>query len=284
MILSCQSISKSFGTDEILKDVSFHIEANEKAAIVGINGAGKSTLLKIIMQKETPDTGEVILAKDATIGYLAQYQDVSGHRTIYEEVLDAKQNIIEMEERLRGMETQMNTLTGQELETLLDGYHRLSHEFELLGGYTYRSEVTGILKGLGFSESEFDRQMSELSGGQKTRVSLGKLLVTKPDVLLLDEPTKGMDAYAKREFGRILSALKKTGMTILMVTHDVEFAALVSDRCALFFDGELLSPSVPGRFFGHNRFYTTAARRISEGIFENAVTVEDVIKAGGGQP
>ena len=180
MILSCQNISKSFGTDEILKNVSFHIEANEKAAIVGINGAGKSTLLKIIMQKETPDTGEVILAKDATIGYLAQYQDVSGHRTIYEEVLDAKQNIIEMEERLRGMETQMNTLTGQELETLLDGYHRLSHEFELLGGYTYRSEVTGILKGLGFSESEFDRQMSELSGGQKTRVSLGKLLVTKP--------------------------------------------------------------------------------------------------------
>lgn len=193
MILSCQNISKSFGTDEILKNVSFHIEANEKAAIVGINGAGKSTLLKIIMQKETPDTGEVILAKDATIGYLAQYQDVSGHRTIYEEVLDAKKNIIEMEERLRGMETQMNTLTGQELETLLDGYHRLSHEFELLGGYTYRSEVTGILKGLGFSESEFDRQMSELSGGQKTRVSLGKLLVTKPDVLLLDEPTNHLD-------------------------------------------------------------------------------------------
>ena len=180
MILSCQNISKSFGTDEILKNVSFHIEANEKAAIVGINGAGKSTLLKIIMQKETPDTGEVILAKDATIGYLAQYQDVSGHRTIYEEVLDAKKNIIEMEERLRGMEAQMNALTGQELEALLDGYHRLSHEFELLGGYTYRSEVTGILKGLGFSESEFDRQMSELSGGQKTRVSLGKLLVTKP--------------------------------------------------------------------------------------------------------
>ena len=147
MILSCQNISKSFGTDEILKNVSFHIEANEKAAIVGINGAGKSTLLKIIMQKETPDTGEVILAKDATIGYLAQYQDVSGHRTIYEEVLDAKKNIIEMEERLRGMEAQMNALTGQELEALLDGYHRLSHEFELLGGYTYRSEVTGILKG-----------------------------------------------------------------------------------------------------------------------------------------
>ena len=220
MILSCQNISKSFGTDEILKNVSFHIEANEKAAIVGINGAGKSTLLKIIMQKETPDTGEVILSKDATIGYLAQYQDVSGHRTIYEEVLDAKQNIIEMEERLRGMETQMNTLTGQELETLLDGYHRLSHEFELLGGYTYRSEVTGILKGLGFSESEFDRQMSELSGGQKTRVSLGKLLVTKPDVLLLDEPTNHLDMESIRWLEGFLMNYKGA---VVIVSHDRYF-------------------------------------------------------------
>lgn len=220
MILSCQNISKSFGTDEILKNVSFHIEANEKAAIVGINGAGKSTLLKIIMQKETPDTGEVILAKDATIGYLAQYQDVSGHRTIYEEVLDAKQNIIEMEERLRGMETQMNTLTGQELETLLDGYHRLSHEFELLGGYTYRSEVTGILKGLGFSESEFDRQMSELSGGQKTRVSLGKLLVTKPDILLLDEPTNHLDMESIRWLEGFLMNYKGA---VVIVSHDRYF-------------------------------------------------------------
>lgn len=220
MILSCQNISKSFGTDEILKNVSFHIEANEKAAIVGINGAGKSTLLKIIMQKETPDTGEVILAKDATIGYLAQYQDVSGHRTIYEEVLDAKKNIIEMEERLRGMETQMNALTGQELETLLDGYHRLSHEFELLGGYTYRSEVTGILKGLGFSESEFDRQMSELSGGQKTRVSLGKLLVTKPDVLLLDEPTNHLDMESIRWLEGFLMNYKGA---VVIVSHDRYF-------------------------------------------------------------
>lgn len=220
MILSCQNISKSFGTDEILKNVSFHIEANEKAAIVGINGAGKSTLLKIIMQKETPDTGEVILAKDATIGYLAQYQDVSGHRTIYEEVLDAKKDIIEMEERLRGMETQMNALTGQELETLLDGYHRLSHEFELLGGYTYRSEVTGILKGLGFSESEFDRQMSELSGGQKTRVSLGKLLVTKPDVLLLDEPTNHLDMESIRWLEGFLMNYKGA---VVIVSHDRYF-------------------------------------------------------------
>lgn len=193
MILSCQNISKSFGTDEILKDVNFHIEANEKAAIVGINGAGKSTLLKIIMREETADTGEVVLSKDKTIGYLAQYQDVSGRATIYEEVLNSRKDILQMEEKLRGMEEKMNHLTGAELEGLLEDYHKLSHEFELVEGYSYRSEVIGILKGLGFPEEEFSKRMSELSGGQKTRVSLGKLLVTKPDVLLLDEPTNHLD-------------------------------------------------------------------------------------------
>ncbi len=157
MILSCQSISKSFGTDEILKDVSFHIEANEKAAIVGINGAGKSTLLKIIMGEETSDTGEVILAKDKTIGYLAQYQDVSGHRTIYDEVLNARADILEMEQKLRNMESEMNQQAGGELEKLMEVYHRLSHEFELQGGYAYRSEVTGILKGLGFFGRRFNK-------------------------------------------------------------------------------------------------------------------------------
>lgn len=220
MILSCQNISKSFGTDEILKNVSFHIEANEKAAIVGINGAGKSTLLKIIMQEETADSGEVVLAKDATIGYLAQYQDISGHSTIYEEVLRAKNDIIEMEERLRAMESEMNRLSGDELETLLDSYHRLSHEFERLGGYTYRSEVTGILKGLGFTEEEFSKKMSELSGGQKTRVSLGKLLVTKPDVLLLDEPTNHLDMESIRWLENFLMNYKGA---VVIVAHDRYF-------------------------------------------------------------
>ena len=220
MILSCQNISKSFGTDEILKDVSFHIEANEKAAIVGINGAGKSTLLKIIMQEESSDSGEVILAKDATIGYLAQYQNVSGDRTIYEEVLEARADILAMEERLRTMEAQMNQLSGAELETLLDGYHRLSHEFELLEGYTYRSEVNGVLKGLGFAEEEFTKKMSELSGGQKTRVSLGKLLVTKPDVLLLDEPTNHLDMESIRWLENFLLNYKGA---VVIVAHDRYF-------------------------------------------------------------
>lgn len=220
MILSCQNISKSFGTDEILKNVSFHIEENEKAAVVGINGAGKSTLLKIIMKQENPDEGEVTLAKDKTIGYLAQYQDVSGHHTIYEEVLDSKRDMIEMEERLRNMEAQMNTLSGEALEQLLDTYHKLSHEFEQVNGYAYRSEVTGILKGLGFTEEEFDKKMSELSGGQKTRVSLGKLLVTKPDILLLDEPTNHLDIESIRWLETFLMNYRGA---VLIVSHDRYF-------------------------------------------------------------
>lgn len=220
MILSCQNISKSFGTDEILKDVNFHIEANEKAAIVGINGAGKSTLLKIIMREETADTGEVVLSKDKTIGYLAQYQDVSGRATIYEEVLNSRKDILQMEEKLRGMEEKMNHLTGAELEGLLEDYHKLSHEFELVEGYSYRSEVIGILKGLGFPEEEFSKRMSELSGGQKTRVSLGKLLVTKPDVLLLDEPTNHLDMESIRWLETFLLNYKGA---VVIVAHDRYF-------------------------------------------------------------
>ena len=220
MILSCQNISKSFGTDEILNNINFHIEENEKAAVVGINGAGKSTLLKIIMNQETPDTGAVVLAKDKTIGYLAQYQDISGHKTIYEEVLDSKKDIMEMEEKLRAMEADMNHFEGDALEKLLDSYHRINREFEQLGGYAYRSEVSGILKGLGFSEEDFSHRMSELSGGQKTRVSLGKLLVTKPDVLLLDEPTNHLDIESIRWLEGFLMNYKGA---VLIVSHDRYF-------------------------------------------------------------
>ena len=232
MVLSCQNISKSFGTDEVLKDISFHIEANEKAAIVGINGAGKSTLLKIIMQEETADSGEVILAKDKTLGYLAQYQDVSGHHTIYDEVLHSREDILAMEARLREMEEQMNHQTGDSLETLLETYHKLNHEFELQNGYAYRSEVTGILKGLGFTDEEFGKQMSELSGGQKTRVSLGKLLVTKPDVLLLDEPTNHLDMESIRWLETFLLNYKGA---VIIVSHDRYFLDRVATKVVELF-------------------------------------------------
>ena len=193
MILSCQNICKSFGEKVILQDASFHIEDREKAALIGNNGAGKTTLLRIIMHELSPDSGNVVLAKDKNIGYLAQYQDIHGHHTIYEELISTKQHIIDMENRLRSMEQEMKSATGEALDSLMNTYTRLSHQFELENGYAYKSEIMGVLKGLGFTEEDFPRQIETLSGGQKTRVALGKLLLSSPDILLLDEPTNHLD-------------------------------------------------------------------------------------------
>ena len=220
MILACQNISKAFGTTEIIKNASFHIEEREKAALVGINGAGKSTLLKIIIGEMRADEGEVILSKGKTMGYLAQHQDLTGHLSIYQEVLTAKQNLIDMEERLRQMESDMKTKSGAELDELLSTYTRLSHTFELENGYAYRSEVVGVLKGLGFSESDFEKQVDSLSGGQKTRVALGKLLLTKPDIILLDEPTNHLDMDS---ISWLETYLLNYSGAVLIVSHDRYF-------------------------------------------------------------
>jgi ATP-binding cassette, subfamily F, member 3 len=220
MILSCSNISKSFGTDSILNHVSFHIEEREKAAVVGINGAGKSTLLKIIVGELAPDEGSVVIAKGKTLGYLAQHQDLDSGQTIYDELLEVKRPIIEMEERLRTLEVNMKRSQGEELESLYQTYSRLSHEFELANGYAWKSEITGVLKGLGFLEEEFSKPVSTLSGGQKTRVSLGKLLLSKPDIILLDEPTNHLDMDSIAWLENYL--LNYQG-TVVIVAHDRYF-------------------------------------------------------------
>ncbi|MDO4278333.1 MAG: ABC-F type ribosomal protection protein [Lachnoclostridium edouardi] len=220
MILSCNKINKAFGSNVILSNVSFHIEDQEKAAVVGINGAGKSTLLKIIIGELAADSGDVILAKGKTIGYLAQHQDLSSSRTIYDELLEVKRPVIEMEEKIRSLELEMKHASGQELEELLSLYSRLNHQFELINGYAWKSEITGVLKGLGFQEEEFSKEISALSGGQKTRVSLGKLLLTKPDVIMLDEPTNHLDMES---IAWLETYLLNYPGAVIIVAHDRYF-------------------------------------------------------------
>ncbi len=227
MILACHDISKAFGTDEVIQHASFHIEEREKAAIVGINGAGKTTLLRIIMGELEADSGEVILAKGRSIGYLPQNPDIEGNRTIYEEVLSAKEGLISMQETLVSMEEKMSCLEGEALEGLMESYSRLNQEFEREGGLSYKSEIVGVLKGLGFAEEEFSKHMQALSGGQRTRVCLGKLLVTKPDVVLLDEPTNHLDLNSITWLETFLLNYKGA---VVIVCHDRYFLDRVVNK------------------------------------------------------
>lgn len=220
MILNCYNISKSFGANEILSGASFHIEEREKAALIGPNGCGKSTFLKIIMGEIQSDSGEITLSKDASIGYLAQHQELDDDCTIYEELLQARAGILEMEKKIRQLELDMKSLEGTKLESALASYSRLTHEFELQNGYAYKSEVIGVLIGLGFAESEFDKNINILSGGQKTRVALGKLLLTNPDIILLDEPTNHLDMNSITWLENYLVNYKGA---VLIVSHDRYF-------------------------------------------------------------
>lgn len=220
MILACNNISKSFGIDEVIKNASFHIEEREKAAIVGINGAGKTTLLRIIMGEYSADSGEVVIAKDRTIGYLAQHQNLSGDNTIYDELLSVKQDIIDLERKIRKLELDMHGREGAELEAVMEAYSKSTHQFELQNGYAYKSEVVGVLKGLGFDESDFEKRMSTLSGGQKTRVALGRLLLSKPDIIMLDEPTNHLDMNS---IAWLENYLVNYDGSVIIVAHDRYF-------------------------------------------------------------
>lgn len=217
MILACHNLNKSFGERVIVRDGSFHIEDREKTAFVGVNGAGKSTVLKIIMGEESADSGSVILTKGKTIGYLAQQQNLESGSTIYEELKSAKSDIIYLEEQIRSVEKELKMLSGDALEARLDTYNRLMSEFEAKNGYAYESEITGVLKGLGFAEEDFNKPTDTLSGGQKTRVSLGKLLLTKPDILLLDEPTNHLDLNS---IAWLETYLLNYSGAVFIVSHD----------------------------------------------------------------
>ena len=236
MILSCQSICKSFGEKVILRDASFHIEEREKAALIGNNGAGKTTLLRIIMHEISADSGTVVLSKDKNIGYLAQYQDIHGHHTIYEELMTTKQYILDMEKRIRSLEHEMKDASGEKLEELMNTYTRLTHQFELENGYAYKSEITGVLKGLGFGEEDFDKQIETLSGGQKTRVALGKLLISKPDILLLDEPTNHLDMES---ISWLETYLLNYPGAVFIVSHDRYFLDKVVTKIVEIEAGEM---------------------------------------------
>ena len=220
MILACHHISKEYPENVVLRDVTFHLEKGDKAAVIGINGAGKTTLLRIIVGQESADEGTVSFERDCSYGYLAQNQGLSSERTVYEEVLSVKQYLIDMEKRLTDYEHQMEVLKGEALTETIAAYTDLLHRFERENGYAYKGEVQGVLKGLGFSSAEFEQTVSTLSGGQKTRVALGKLLLQKPDLLMLDEPTNHLDMNSIRWLETYLMNYKGT---VLVVSHDRYF-------------------------------------------------------------
>ena len=255
MILACHNINKAFGEHVIVHDGSFHIEEREKAALVGINGAGKSTILKMIMGQEPLDNGDVILAKGRTIGYLAQHQDLLAGNTIYEELCTAKADIFALEQQIRAIEIELKHLSGDALKDRLDTYNRLQSEFEDKNGYACESEITGVLKGLGFSEEDFAKQTDTLSGGQKTRVSLGKLLLTKPDILLLDEPTNHLDLNS---VAWLETFLMNYPGAVFIVSHDRYFLNRVVTKVVEIEHGEIRT------YLGNYKAYSAKKQQIRD--------------------
>lgn len=238
MILACHNLAKAFGDQVIVNEGSFHIEEREKAALIGLNGAGKSTILKMIVGELPADDGNIVLSRGKTLGYLAQHQDLMSGNTIFEEVKTAKAEIIEMEKQIRTIELELSHLSGEELETRLSVYQRLTAAFEQADGYAYKSELIGVLKGLGFTEEEFTKPVDALSGGQKTRVSLGKLLLTKPDILLLDEPTNHLDMNS---IAWLETYLLNYPGAVLIVSHDRYFLNRVVTKVIEIEQGTLMT-------------------------------------------
>ena len=269
MILACHGISKSFGENVIVTEGSFHIEDHEKAALVGPNGAGKTTLLKMLVGELPSDGGEIILTKGKTLGYLAQHQDMVSGGTIYEEVKLAKADIIAMEKQLRSIELELKHLKGDALSSRLETYHRLTAAFERENGYAYESEICGVLKGLGFGEEDFSKPVATLSGGQKTRVSLGKLLLTKPDILLLDEPTNHLDLNS---IAWLETYLLNYPGAVLIVSHDRYFLDRVVTKILEIELGNLTA------YTGNYSAYAEKKRQLREAKLKEYLNQQQEIK------
>ncbi|CUX50022.1 ribosomal protection-like ABC-F family protein [Clostridium sp. C105KSO13] len=269
MILACHNLNKFFGEQLIVKDGSFHIEDIEKAALVGVNGAGKSTILKMIVGEEPADDGQIILTRGKTLGYLAQQQDMEAGRTIYEEVKTAKADIIELEQQIRSIEKELKLLEGEELQNRLSTYNRLMSRFESENGYAYESELIGVLKGLGFQEKEFDKKTETLSGGQKTRVSLGKLLLTKPDILLLDEPTNHLDLNSITWLETYL--INYPG-AVLIVSHDRFFLNRVVSKVIEIENGTIRM------YAGNYKAYADKKQQIRDAMIKEYLNQQNEIK------
>ena len=254
MILNVHNICKSFDGKDILKGASFHIENNEKAAIVGINGAGKSTLLKIIIGELSADEGEVTFSKETTWGYLAQNQNINTDNTIYEELTLVKKDIIDLENSIRKAEEDMKHVTGDELSELMDRYTRMNEEFQRASGYAWQSEVAGVAKGLGFLEEEFDKKINALSGGQKRRVAIAGVLAMQPEILVLDEPMAGLDPAGRQEILGLLKRLhQEKKMTILFVSHSMEDVAETAERVLVMNDGRIVLDGKPRKIFQYEK-------------------------------
>ena len=269
MILACHNIKKAFGEEVIVSGGSFHIEDHEKAALVGPNGAGKTTLLKMIVGEIQADGGNVVLTRGKTMGYLAQHQDMNNDRTIYQEVRTAKADILDMERQIREIEQEMKHLSGERLEERMNTYQRLTAAFERENGYACESEITGVLKGLGFTEEEFTKPVATLSGGQKTRVSLGKLLLTKPDILLLDEPTNHLDLNS---ISWLETYLLNYPGAVLIVSHDRYFLNRVVTKVVEIELGKLTT------FMGNYTDYAKKKEMLREARMKEYLNQQQEIK------
>lgn len=269
MILACNHIKKAFSDEIILKDATFHINEQEHAAIVGMNGAGKTTLLRIITGELESDAGEVVCAKDTTIGYLPQQQGYHSDNTIYEELLAVKADVIEMDQQLRKLEQEISHTEGEELEKLLDRYHRLQTSFESGDGYSYKSKVLGVINGLGFGGDAMHQVIDHLSGGQKTRVALGKLLLMEPDLLLLDEPTNHLDLESIRWLESYLTNYKGS---VLVVSHDRYFIDRIAGKIVEIDHGKVTS------FTGNYSSYSEKKAALREALIKQYYNQQQEIR------